>query len=200
MKYIALSDGSSLPSFGSVSYRKDSLDLTLTALKLLIDSGIRHFEISELFSNGHMIVDGLKQCNLHRSDIYITFKVWPKERYSLNLHLLTLNLNLKSCQYFPKSTSRGPELLQRCTQSILQSGLQYADLLILHAPIDIDNRVDQYKEIENLSHQGLAKAFGLCNYTIENTMAIIKYGTIPPVVLEVWYLWYLPYPISFHHP
>lgn len=148
-----------MPVFGAVAFRKDSKDLTIAAVKSLIDSGIRHFEISELFGNGHMIVEACRQSNLSRSDIFITYKVWPKD-------------------------SRGAELKSRCVQNINATGLDFVDLLLLHSPIDVDNRIDQYNALETLVSDKITRGLGLCNYSTEHIISIMKYSTIAPVVVE----------------
>ena len=53
--------------------------MTVATLKLLVETGIRYFEMSELFGNGHVIVEGSKQLNMARSELYLASKFGQKK-------------------------------------------------------------------------------------------------------------------------
>ncbi len=58
-------------------------------------------------------------------------------------------------------------------------------MLLLHAPIDHENRVDQWKALEQIKQDGLAKSIGLAYMTNIQLTDLIKNCTIIPSVLEV---------------
>ena len=65
------------------------------------------------------------------------------------------------------------------------SGLSYVDLLLVHAPIDHENRVEHWKALEAIKQEGLARSIGLAYMTNIQLGDFIKNCTIIPAVLEV---------------
>jgi diketogulonate reductase-like aldo/keto reductase len=132
---LFLNDGNDIPQIGVASFRTDSLDQTRKLIHTHIDNGIRHFEIAELFGNGHVIIDAYnthpRMCpsitgepaQFSRKDMFVTLKLWPKGR-------------------------RPAELIECCRETLEFSGLTYADLVLVHAPIEINNRFEQWKALE----------------------------------------------------
>ena len=168
LSLIPLNDGNDFPKIGLASFRRDSLDETKRIILDAIDMGIRHFEISELFGNGPIIsnymfteLDDLRRNgDLLREDYWFTLKVWPKDK--------TKN-----------------ELLITCRQNIRAMGLDYVDLILIHAPLDIKNRVEQWKALEQLKSEGLVKSIGIANINQTQLTIIIKNCSVAPSVCEL---------------
>lgn len=59
------------------------------------------------------------------------------------------------------------------------------DLLLVHAPIDHENRVEHWKALEAIKQEGLARSIGLAYMTNVQLGDFIKNCTIIPAVLEV---------------
>jgi 2,5-diketo-D-gluconate reductase A len=72
---LPLNDGYDIPSIGIASFRRDTNKAIHDLLYGNFSKGIRHYEISELYGNGNVIVDSLKACGAQRDDLYITLKV-----------------------------------------------------------------------------------------------------------------------------
>jgi 2,5-diketo-D-gluconate reductase A len=159
---LPLNDGFDMPQFGLASYRKDDTKLFKDLLVERLNQGIRHIEISDLFGNGSFAVESVLDGDLsiERKDIFITFKIWPKNR-------------------------KQQDLIESFRESLHFLGLEYVDLLLIHAPIDINNRLDQWKALEQLKGEGLAKSIGGCSMTHSQLSNLIKVCTIIPAVVEV---------------
>jgi diketogulonate reductase-like aldo/keto reductase len=159
---LPLNDGFDMPQFGLVSYRNDDTKLFKDLLEERLNQGIRHIEISDLFGNGSFAVESVLDGDLaiERKDIFITFKIWPKN-------------------------SKHQELVESFRESLHFLDLKYVDLLLIHAPIDINNRLDQWKALEQLKHEGLTKSIGGCNMTHSQLSNLIKVCTVIPAVIEV---------------
>lgn len=56
---------------------------------------------------------------------------------------------------------------------------------MVHAPIDIDNRFDQWKALEQLQEDGLTRALGIVNISLIQLMTILKKFAKPPGIFEV---------------
>ncbi len=157
---VELSDGHNMPPIGVAAFRQDSIEEMKETVKQSVKNDIRYFEISELFCNGHTILEALYESGLSRSDVYISLKIWPK--------------------------NRSPDvLLDSCKKLIEINKFEYVDLVLIHAPIDTENRFDQWKTMEQLKDLQLVNSVGACNITINHLMTIMKDSEHPPVVFEV---------------
>ena len=70
-------------------------------------------------------------------------------------------------------------------ETLAASSLTYVDLLLIHAPIDMKNRVDQWKALESIKQDGFARSIGLAYMTNTQLGDLIKNCTIIPATLEV---------------
>lgn len=160
-KKVPLLDGNDMPLFGLSSFCCNSTKEASNIVKTALDLGIRHFEISELFGNGHTIMESILSSGIKREDIYITFKVWPKER--------------------------GPkDIVLACLDSLSSAGLTSADLLVLHGPLDLVNGFDQWRALEYLQNENIAKSIGLADYSEKQVTEILKNSVNGgPAILEM---------------
>lgn len=157
---LELIDGGPIPNVGLAAFVGDSLSLTKQAISDQLSIGIRYFEIAELFCNGHTIRDALNESGISRSELYIALKVWPK--------------------------SRTPDqLFESCKSLIEQIQLDYIDLIMVHAPIDVENRFDQWKSLEQLKDLNLVNSLGVSNISLVQLMTILKDYDKSPSVLEM---------------
>jgi 2,5-diketo-D-gluconate reductase A len=172
MTTIPLVDGNELPVFGLASFRRDKEEDTRFIvnkfLNLAIDQGIINVEITELFGNGHIILNTLFDSGLKRSDFFITFKVWSKNR-------------------------NGQEIITACLENLKIIGTEYFDLILIHSPIDTKNKFEQWSGLEVLKDQGITKSIGLCGYSEKQLVELMKFCQTQPSVLEVIFFNYKNY-------
>ena len=159
---LPLNDGFDMPQFGLVAYRNDDMKEFHDLMVERLEQGIRHIEISDLFGNGSFAVESVLDGDLaiERKDIFITYKIWPKNK-------------------------KYQQIIDSFRESLHFLGLDYVDLLMIHAPIDITNRLDQWRALEHLKSEGLAKSIGGCNMTNAQLSNLIKVCTVIPAVVEV---------------
>ena len=145
---LPMSDGCDVPQLFSSAFRAATKELTIAQVKQFFDAGCRHFEIAELFGNGHIICEALGGL-CERENVFITYKIWPK--------CLT------------------PENLVASVQGQLKDiGLTYVDLLLTHAPIDVENSAMQYKALEDLKDLGVTKSLGIANISAVLLQDLLK--------------------------
>lgn len=161
-KLIPLSDGNDMPSLGLSSFRRDNVDLVKKIIVDAWNNGIRHYVIAELFGNGHTITETLNELGAKRDEYFITLKLWPKDRNPL-------------------------ELTSAFKMTLAYIGLEYVDLLLCHAPIDVVNRAEQWVALEGLQEQGLCKSLGISNLTTFHLTDLLKNAMIVPSVFESEY-------------
>eukprot|EP01041_Mallomonas_annulata_P002311 gene2311-4503_t len=158
---LQMNDGFDIPQLGLIAFRTDSKDDTKDYVFEKVEEGIRHLEITELFGNGHEIVESaMRGKNIPREQCYFTLKVWPKNRK-------------------PK------DIISACKDTLKYIGLEYVDLLLLHAPIDAKNRTEQWRGMETLKNEGLAKSIGVSGMSISHLSNLLKSCLVPPAVLEI---------------
>jgi len=156
-----LYDGNNVPQIGLSAFFMDTPAETKTVIKEKFALGIRHYELAEMYGNCHVVMEALREClsenQLVRADIFITLKVWPKNRK-------------------PK------EILSSVRETMVYSGLEYLDVVLVHAPIDVENRADQWAALETLKDTGLAKSLGAANITSVQLQDLLKNCTTIPAV------------------
>ena len=155
---IRLSDGNDMPAVGLTSFRRDSMDDMSKQIGQALQSGIRCFEITELFGNEHMVMEALQ--HVPRHELFISLRLWPKGR-------------------------KYKDILRSVKESLMGANLNYVDLLVLHAPIDPVNKFDQWKAMEELKDDGYVKSLGAGSLTLLQLMDLLKNCNFPPAILEV---------------
>jgi 2,5-diketo-D-gluconate reductase A len=65
-------------------------------------------------------------------------------------------------------------------------GLDYVDLYLIHWPAPLREKfVESWLSLEQLHHQGLAKAIGVSNFQSEHLEQILAAGTVVPAINQV---------------
>jgi len=158
-KYLPLYDGFDIPQVGVASFRYDSQEATRAYIELAFNRGIRLYEVSELYGNARLVIDTLHAClhsaGLQRSDVFIIVKAWPKNR-------------------------KLGEITNACKFLLASSGLSYADVVCVHAPIDIENRSDQWAALEGLKEEQLVRSLGCADVNALQVTELVKNCAIMP--------------------
>jgi diketogulonate reductase-like aldo/keto reductase len=164
IRTLPLNDGCDIPQLGLASYRRDPEAKLREILLRHLDNGIRHVEICDLFGNGHTISDIILEggAEIRRDKLFLTLKIWPKQRTR-------------------------EDIIEAVQEFLNRSNLESIDLLLIHGPLDVINRIDQYKAIEELKQDGFVRSIGLSNMTHTQLSNILKKCNICPAVVEVLY-------------
>lgn len=161
-KLIPLSDGNDIPMIGLAAFRHNNVDYVKQIIRQAWSNNIRHYVIAELFGNGHTIIETLNELGAKRDEYFITLKIWPKDRKPI-------------------------ELASSFKMTLAYIGLESVDLLLTHAPIDVENRTEQWVALEGLQEQGLCKSLGISNLTTFHLTDLLKNAMIVPSVFESEY-------------
>ena len=159
---LPLNDGYDIPQIGVASFRRDPEDKLRQLLLRNLDNGLRHVEICDLFGNGHTVADIILEggAEIRRDKLFLTLKIWPKQR-------------------------NRQDIILAFKEFLFASNLEYVDLLLIHGPLDVINRIDQYKAMEELKQEGFVRSIGLSNMTHTQLSNILKKCNICPAVIEV---------------
>jgi len=156
---LPMSDGNDIPQFFSAAFRLSTVEATKAHVLALFKAGVRNFELAELYGNGNTICEALKEV-ANRDEVYISLKLWPKSR-------------------------KPEELLATIPFLMNEYGLQYLDLVSVHAPIDADNKIEQYKALEEMKDNGITRSIGVVNINAVMLQDLLKNCRITPVSYEI---------------
>jgi len=160
VKILPLCDGNDIPQLCLRAFRLDDVVATKSTVRAFYDAGVRHFELAELFGNAHIICEALREAKAVRSELYITLKLWPKAR-------------------------RPEDVITACNTLLNEIGFDYVDLLMIHAPIDLENKADQWKAIEDLKDLNVCRSLGVVNVSSTGLTDLLKNCRITPAVCEM---------------
>ncbi|EOG7170769.1 aldo/keto reductase family protein [Campylobacter upsaliensis] len=137
MQYIALNNGIAMPSIGLGTYElcgQKGVKIMQNALQI----GYRLFDTAQMYKNEKELGIAIAQSpqHLQRNDLFITTK-------------------LSSSMPYKKAW-------QSIEGSLQNLGLEYVDLLVIHAPYA--NAKEMYKACEEAYHKGLIRAIGISNF------------------------------------
>ncbi|KAL8750228.1 MAG: hypothetical protein Q9199_007208 [Rusavskia elegans] len=172
------SEFSKIPSLGFGTWNLDQSNVS-EAVSAALHTGYRHIDCATVYGNqkavGKGIAHGLKSLNLHRSDIWVTSKLW-------NDH-------------------HDPSLVEEAlTQTLHDLGLAYLDLWLMHWPVG--NAPDTGKSqldylqawyaMEDIHKTGRVRNIGLSNFSPAQLEDIIDHSDTLPSVHQFEVHPYLP--------
>lgn len=162
---IKLNNGVEIPVLGFGTYLVNSGDEAITAVDCALQAGYRHIDTAALYGNETEIGEVVKHSSIHRSELFITTKVWNSDQgYSNTLKAFERSLNnLK---------------------------MDYADLYLVHWPLP-GKRKETWEALLRLYDEKLCLAIGVSNYTIKHLEELLNTTPIVPAVNQVEFSLYL---------
>jgi diketogulonate reductase-like aldo/keto reductase len=164
---------------------------TKQAVIAALDAGFRHFDAAERYRNEAAVGEALQEVfsagKIHREDVFITTKLW--------------------------NTNHRPERVKPAFDaSRRRLQVDYIDAYLIHTPfafqpgdeqdprdengkVIYDNGVtllETWRAMESLVDEGLARAIGLSDVTLETVKDIVAAARIKPAVVQVESHLYLP--------
>ena len=160
-----LHNGVNMPWFGIGVFKVEEGPELVNAVKTAIKHGYRSVDTAAIYGNeegvGKGILEGLKEANISRKDLFVTSKVW--------------NADLGY-----ESTIAAYEA------SLKKLGLEYLDLYLIHWPVEGKYK-DAWRALETLYKEGRVKSIGVSNFQIHHLENLMKDAEIKPMVNQVEY-------------
>jgi diketogulonate reductase-like aldo/keto reductase len=157
---IEIDDGFFIPQVGLGAFQLDGKQKNIDHWVNYFMTGGRFIEIADLFTNCDALQPALDRVHLQREDIFISLKIWPQ--------------------------SLTPEaLLGRIECFFERNGLSYVDILMVHAPIDIEHRFEQWRSLEIVKKRNWARALGITNMSLNQLMTVVKNAEILPTIFQL---------------
>ncbi|KAH8556234.1 2,5-didehydrogluconate reductase [Umbelopsis sp. PMI_123] len=156
-----LNDGNEIPALGFGVYQSEPGDETEQAVIMALEAGYRHIDTASCYYNEESVGSALKKCNIPRSEIWITTKLWDTD------------------QGYDKAK-------EACYESLRKLELDYVDLYLIHSPGPGKKlRSESWRALEDLQKEGKVRSIGVSNYGIHHLKEVFEVGSIKPVINQI---------------
>lgn len=188
---LTLNNGSSaMPALGFGTLIPDPA-ATKNATKAALEAGFRTIDTAERYRTetevGQAMQEVFKEGKIRREDVFVITKLW--------------------------NTNHRPQRVKpACEASLKRLGLDFVDLYLIHTPFafqpgddqdprDVNGNViydqgvtllDTWTAMEGLVNEGMCKAIGLSDVSLEQVREIVKAARMKPAVVHVESHPYLP--------
>jgi methylglyoxal/glyoxal reductase len=149
MLYKKLNDKHEIPMIGIGTWQQTNIEKGVKAIRFALKIGYRHLDTADIYGNHDIVKEAIK--NFSREKLYITTKLWKDF-----LH--------------PKHVEK------ECDKALMQLGLDYLDLYLIHWPDRAKPYLDITYEMNRLIEKGKIKSQGVSNYTIHHLQDLLNQG------------------------
>lgn len=167
---MKLSNGYDIPCPGFGTFKTPDGEVCIDAVREAITAGYAHIDTAAVYGNEKSVGEGVRQGGKPRQDLFITSKVWNADRgYD--------------------------STLRACEKSLVDLGLDYLDLYLIHWPANelqfggkADSiNLDTWRAMERLADEGMVRSIGLSNFYPHHMAPIIASANLAPVVDQIEY-------------
>lgn len=159
MKTYVLNTGQKFPVIGFGTWEIASDEDAKSAVLCALEAGYRLIDTARIYGNERGVGDAIRESGLKREEVFVTTKLWNDDQGS--------------------SRTR-----QACLRSLEKLGLDYLDLYLIHWPAT-SRRHESWQAFEKLQDEGLIRAAGVSNYTVEHLEDLAERSDFIPAVNQV---------------
>lgn len=164
-----LSNGTQIPQLGLGTWMISNGNAG-QAVKDAVEIGYRHFDTAQAYRNERGVGTGIRECGIKREDLFVTTK---------------LAASIKS---YPKAVNAIDKSLERL-------GLEYVDLMLIHAPQPwinfrgddryFEGNLEAWRALEEAHKSGKIRAIGISNFEQEDIDNILSGCSVKPMVNQI---------------
>ncbi|PWZ00698.1 Aldo/keto reductase [Testicularia cyperi] len=160
---LKMADGHRMPLFGIGAWDMRGDECKSALLNAFDKAGYRHVDTARYYRNEAEVGAAIRECNVARSDIFATSKVYLNEM------------------------GGGDKTRNAVEDGLAKSGLDYWDLVLLHAPDGgKDFRLASWKTLESLVEEGKIRSLGVSNFGAHHIQELLdSKPTCLPVVNQI---------------
>lgn len=156
---VDIAQGVAMPRLGVGTYKAvvggDVENEVAGALRI----GYRGIDTAALYRNEDGVGRAVRASGIPREELFIATKVWNSEQ--------------------------GHDLaLAAFRDSLLQLGMDYVDLYLMHWPLE-GKMVDTWRAMEEIRRSGRARAIGVCNFLPHHLEELLSFANVPPAIDQV---------------
>eukprot|EP00243_Klebsormidium_subtile_P002174 TRINITY_DN1416_c0_g1_i2.p1 TRINITY_DN1416_c0_g1~~TRINITY_DN1416_c0_g1_i2.p1 ORF type:complete len:316 (+),score=34.82 TRINITY_DN1416_c0_g1_i2:97-948(+) len=155
-----LKQGVKIPRIGLGVFQSAPGPETEEAVACALQEGYRHIDTAALYRNEASVGAAIRNSGIPREEIFVTTKLW-------------------------NSDHGYQQTLQAFQRSLVNLGLEYVDLYLVHSPMRVDKRLETWKAMETILKSGRARSIGVSNYGIHHLEELFANCTIRPSVNQV---------------
>jgi len=160
VRTIKFHDGNHAPQLGFGVWQIEN-DIVASTIKTAVDVGYRLIDTAAIYGNESGVGEGIRQCGVDRSELFITTKVW-NDRHGYD------------------------ETMSAFEESMQKLGLEYLDLYLIHWPAPkIGLYVKTWEALIQLRSEGRVKSIGVCNFNIPHLQRLLDETGVLPVVNQI---------------
>lgn len=164
-----LSNGVTIPKLGLGTWEIPD-EAATQAVKEAVKIGYRHIDTAQGYGNERGVGEGVRACGIPREELFVTTKL----------------------QAFFKNYNEAKNAIE---QSLLVSGLDYFDMMIIHAPQPwtdfhtddhfFEGNLEAWRALEEAYQAGKLRAIGVSNFEEIDLDNILRHGMVKPVVNQI---------------
>ena len=162
-----LSNGNKMPALGYGMWKNKDPKEVVQGVTDAIEIGFRHIDGAAAYQNEELVGQGLKASGFPREKLFITSKL--------------------------RNAAHGYEnVFQEVKDTLEKLETDYLDLYLIHWPV-VEGRgdnwqkdnLDTWRAFEELYDQGVLKAIGVSNFSIEHLENLVEHARIKPMVNQL---------------
>ncbi|MCB8902068.1 MULTISPECIES: aldo/keto reductase [unclassified Streptomyces] len=158
MQHVTLNNGVEMPILGFGVYQIPPED-TERAVTEALAAGYRLLDTAAAYGNEEAVGRAIKNSGIPREDLFVTTKLWVQDAPA------------------EQNTRRAFDT------SLAKLGLDHVDLYLMHQPFG--DVYGQWRAMEALNREGLAKAIGVANFYPDRLLDLIINNEITPQVNQI---------------
>lgn len=165
---FTLTNGVKIPKLGLGTWFIDD-DKAAQAVKEAVGLGYRHFDTAQAYGNERGVGEGIRTCGVSRAELFVTTKLAAEAK-----------------DY--------DEAVKAIDGSLEAMGLDYIDLMLIHAPQPwadfrggdyIDGNRAAWRALEDAYKAGKLRAVGISNFKQEDIDNLLADCTVSPMVNQL---------------
>lgn len=155
---IALNNDVEIPQIGFGAFRLDDGDEAYHAVRAALDCGYRHIDTAAAYGNEESVGRAIRDSGIDRSELFVTTKVWV-------------------------DAIRERRTKEAYEESLRKLGLDYADLYLIHWPVEHWN--ESWDDLQDLYGDHRVRAIGVSNFEPHHLEQLLADTTVVPAVNQV---------------
>jgi len=156
---VTLNNGVNIPIIGLGVFQSPAGGVTKQAILDSFQAGYRHIDTARIYGNEVDVGKAVAESRLPREDIFITTKLW--------------------------NADQGYEsTLDACEISLGKMGLDYADLYLMHWPVE-GRRLESWTAMEELLDKGRCRSIGVSNFMVHHLEELLEKANVIPAINQI---------------
>lgn len=156
-----VAQGVRIPALGLGTYKLRGNE-GLRSIEKALEIGYRHIDTAQMYNNEEEVGKAVRQSGVDREDVFITTKI--------------LRRNLEY-----------DDVLSSVNGSLRKLGMDYADLLLIHAPSSSVPIEESVRAMNELQDEGKVENIGVSNFSVRQTQEAIEASETPIITNQVKY-------------